>query len=363
MAVSRGVPIGLPANATAAPSSAVPIPQVAVDSGRMLSLDVLRLLAVVGVVWFHLGAVGREYLSWHVPVIVAILSYLASGGGRVHGSSHGSGRPMREVLRRRWRRLLLPWFIWSAIYVPILVARIRLGAGQAAWEPWMLLTGPSLHLWFLPFALAATLAAILLRRIGENRRYLLAYAYLLIGCAGSFAVAMGLPHLPIPLAQWSAAVPSIFFGTAIALLVAAAKSDPDFVSASGWRRPFLTLTTVLFFLACAATLVARWDLHLLSVHGILLPASLGDAAALPWTLLIAAPLLAGAVCVPVETPQWLCRVFDTSLGIYLIHPLFASLLNFGTGGRLGPEWMAVSCIAASFVAVLVLLGTRARWLV
>ena len=95
----------------------------------------------------------------------------AGGGGRLCGAAVLSDRAVdaggpaaaRQSFGAyaiaRARGLLLPWLAWSAVYGGVKVAEAVVG-GQPpgnAFAPWMLLTGPAIHLWFLPFAFAASL--------------------------------------------------------------------------------------------------------------------------------------------------------------------------------------------------------------
>ncbi len=65
----------------------------------------------------------------------------------------------------RARRLFLPFLTWSAVYA---LFRVWNAAEQGQdlfgwWKPWMVLTGTSIHLWFLPFAFLVALVAPALR--------------------------------------------------------------------------------------------------------------------------------------------------------------------------------------------------------
>lgn len=101
-------------------------------------IDYFRLIAAFGIVWFHSHAVGHELSYLALPFFLTLL-----------------GLPSRAGLAERARRLLLPFALWSGIYVLFAVASAWHGHKPLfGWaNPWMLLGGTAPHLWFLPFAL------------------------------------------------------------------------------------------------------------------------------------------------------------------------------------------------------------------
>lgn len=111
-------------------------------------VDYCRLIAAFGIVWFHTGAPGYLLAYAGLPFFLVLLAL-----------------PSRLGMADRARRLLLPFLIWSAIYA-LFRAWNAAEHGQALfgwWKPWMVLTGASIHLWFLPFAFLVALVAPALR--------------------------------------------------------------------------------------------------------------------------------------------------------------------------------------------------------
>jgi peptidoglycan/LPS O-acetylase OafA/YrhL len=109
-------------------------------------LDSLRFVAAIGIVLFHLelpgGSIGLSALDF----FVVILCYFAAQNRGSNGFEY--------QLNRLNQRIALPWMAWGAIYF---LAKV-VDAHQAGlpysgeFETYMWWTGPSLHLWFLPFA-------------------------------------------------------------------------------------------------------------------------------------------------------------------------------------------------------------------
>lgn len=113
---------------------------------RHLELDCLKIIAAFAIVWYH-----SEYPGWQVAysglVVFLILSTYFCVAPRV-GSSLNRG--LNGILLRA-RRLLLPWVFWFLIYSAWNWAAGRALIGFDGGVVAGLLTGPSVHLWFLPF--------------------------------------------------------------------------------------------------------------------------------------------------------------------------------------------------------------------
>lgn len=95
---------------------------------------------------FHAGAPGRGVGYAALPFFLMTLILLALPAAQ--------SKEFGPFAKDRARRLLIPWLIWSAIYAAFKLLEVvwhhkPLGSEFSAT---MLLTGTSLHLWFLPFA-------------------------------------------------------------------------------------------------------------------------------------------------------------------------------------------------------------------
>jgi surface polysaccharide O-acyltransferase-like enzyme len=128
-------------------------------------LDYARLIAACGIVWFHVEAPGYRAAYAALPFFLVLLTL-----------------PSRAGPAQRARRLLVPFAIWSAIYALFLVF-LAMKSGQDPfrwWRPEMIATGPSTHLWFLPFAFMVGLAAPVLRGTAAGALPLLAACLLAV---------------------------------------------------------------------------------------------------------------------------------------------------------------------------------------
>ena len=286
---------------------------------RNATLDHARLIAAAGIVVFHSGAPGAAIGYAGLPFFLMLLMLLAWPAAE--------RQPFGAFAGARVARLLVPWAVWGAIYGALKLAEVAVTGRPlgAEFAPWMLLTGPALHLWFLPFAAAICLVLWPLARgaatLDPQSRGMLA------GLAAAVAVAALLVQqgadLPRPFAQWAEAAPAVALGTAMAL-------------AAGSRG--------------AAALVAG-AVAVLAVAG--------------WPQGATQLALAGAAL-------WLCLVLplpethlgsqagrlaaDLSLTVYVAHPLVSSMLVRATPLAEKSTGLALATVAATLVLALALWG-------
>ncbi|MEM7731332.1 MAG: acyltransferase family protein [Pseudomonadota bacterium] len=169
------------------------------QSQRNGSIDILRLLGAFGIILFHCGAPYASIGLAALPMFVMLLIYF------------GANAPLGTGAKR----LLKIWVIWSAIYALLKIAQSTVSGTvlEAEFEPWMVWTGPSIHLWFLPFCvLFLGLNAVALRHLPDA-------ALIALACALSIACLLAARNtFPIPLAQWVTVIPAAFTGLIMARL-------------------------------------------------------------------------------------------------------------------------------------------------
>jgi surface polysaccharide O-acyltransferase-like enzyme len=192
---------------TASPSLALtgyPRPHLATSTAtpRITALDATRIIATLGVIWFHTieadslhpsGVLGRYSVSFYT--LAAILFLVLSSFRRQ--------RPFTTYAADRLRRLGLPFIAWSILSFVTCYALNNLGyhIDLPQLSSSLLLDGGTLHLWFLPFLLVASLLIYPLARwMHDNRKRQYALA---IGAA-AFALALDLNLLNwVPIPNWS----------------------------------------------------------------------------------------------------------------------------------------------------------------
>lgn len=258
------------------------------------SIDGLRWLGAIGIVWFHMALPGGGIGYAALPFFVTMLIYF------------GPDRPLLD----RANRLLMPWAIWSVIYggLKLLECTLLNIPLSQEFQPWMLLTGPSIHLWFLPYCFGVL---VILRGLSRTGLRVVAA----IGVPVTLWMANELA-LPTPFAQWAAVFPAAILGLAMH------REGPQ-------MAPTLCFGT-------AATMGLVWLLGWQDMT---------------FQIGLAALAIGGALLVPLPAPKWVIWVSGLSLGVYLIHPLVIAV-----GHRLGiSDWVLLAfALVGSHIATLVL---------
>lgn len=248
------------------------------------TLDTARLVAAFGIVLFHTGAPGAAIGYAALPFFLMAMLML--------GARSAARLPFRTYAGNRARRLLVPWLVWSGIYGSLKLADALAGGAPLAGEfhASMLLTGPALHLWFLPFACIACLAVHPLARTTGRR----GPAMMLCVLAAFAALWLNQgERLPAPLAQWRFALPATCLGFGFAL-------------AAG-RPPALAAVLAASMALCLAALALGWT------------------AGLPQLALALGGL---GLCLALPRPSgiWSDHAAACALGVYLAHPLVITIL-------------------------------------
>ena len=275
------------------PSSSIPLSSSG-DKPLIQPVEVLRVAAITGVVWFHLEnapfpAIGQAGLIAFVMICTLFQSVAASTD------------PLWRFLRRRAVRIVPPWLVWSAIYGVINLLR------HQEWFPWSsdwvsnVLTGPWIGLWFLPFVLLSAPVVFVLTRLaipGQPEAtipLLLCLAGLLLLTAAWLPL---LHPLVTPWAQWLHASP------AIPLAIALRQSQSAGLSRGAFRP---SVIGAIWLGLCIPIL---W-IHpgTATSHAI---GALATTAAYSWSL----PL-----------PHFLSKPGQLCLGVYLIHPLVIAVFK------------------------------------
>lgn len=113
------------------------------ESHRYSGVEFFRFIASFGIVWFHCQTPGANIGYGGLPFFIMISVFFVSQNMNKHSSS----------IKSKFIRIMIPWIFWSIVYV---IARLLLnlvtGAGLFNdFKGWMILTGGSLHLWYLPY--------------------------------------------------------------------------------------------------------------------------------------------------------------------------------------------------------------------
>jgi hypothetical protein len=297
---------------------------------RLPGVDLVRLGGVVAIVWFHIQAPGREFAYAGLPVLLVLSVAMPVFQSR--------GRSLTEDAVRRGVRLIRPWAFWSAFYGVGIVGR-NWHRGEplfARFDPNWLLIGPELHLWYLPFAYLATLAALALQRALSGRPPATTCAVGAVLGAGTVlasSVVLSLRPIPAPYTQWLFSLAAIPYGLAIG--EALRHVAPE-------RRARTVGWVAASAVAAALGLNALGNRDSAIAYGIGVPVA---CAAVLWTPRLNA-LGNSLVALP--------------MGIYLLHPfVFQRLYHFGLA-TMGNASTAVAVIALSMALSMALRHTPLR---
>lgn len=272
-------------------------------------IDLLRFLAAMGIVMDH--TMGWIYVGYPaLGVFLILTSYFGVGSYQRSGGDH--------FWFSRAKRIIFPWLIWCAFY-RIVWEVINNQPFQFLTDPFTLLVGPFIHLWFLPFAAVAMIFIPSIARDVVTPRNLLVASIILV----PVAVALGLIHaksglagwlleaspLPQPVPQWAFSLPIFIWGALAAVAHKLGQSHITLASAA---------------VASIALAAMDWDYA-------------------SFQLIISAVIF--EVCYRLTFKgDWMSKLAAYAFGIYLMHPFFV-LVGYKL---LGPDMSAYTGFLISF---------------
>ncbi|MFZ1468265.1 MAG: acyltransferase [Paracoccaceae bacterium] len=268
------------------------------------AIDLLRFLAAMGIVLDHTlawGFIGYPALGLFLILTsyFSVGSYLRSGG-----ANFWSARALR---------MAIPWLFWCAFY-RVVWEVVSDEPFQLLSDPFTLLIGPSVHLWFLPFAMVALVFIPIIARDVATPGQLVVASLVLV----PVSVALGLIHaktglegwliagspVPQPVPQWAYSLPIYIWGA---------------LAAVAHRLGLSRVTLAAAAVGSAIMLALDWNVA--SVQLILCAVVFELVWRLRWQ------------------GDWMTRLAGYAFGIYLMHPfmllvgykLFGSDMNHALG--------------------------------
>lgn len=285
----------------------------AASIGFLPALELLRFVCAFGIVWYHMQGPHKVLFHFALPLFVMLAVFLS-----VISLQRGGER---RFWKSRLKRVLVPWLAWSAFY--ILVETLRGEPSfltQLANNPLMILVGPTITLWFLPFLLIASLVVAVVVRWMDHKgdvEWLMMIAAPVAACA---FWAYNHATLPTPLVLWCSIFPSVLYG--LVMIYARERARP-------WAP-------VLFLAAVVAMSMALNSLS-------------GTVATL-----FAAAIFEIGLRARLKGSIWLL-LGQLSFGIYLMHPfvmlLYYKFADFGWPPAIG----ALIVFAASAIGTAIML--------
>jgi surface polysaccharide O-acyltransferase-like enzyme len=291
-------------------------------AGRLLGVDIVRVLAALGIVWGH--SVQSDPLRVVTPAMdlgrisTPLFAFLAA----YFVVQHLRRNPRESYggfFLHRFNRIYLPFLAWSVIYLGARVVNYVLTGKVSeinAWRWEFLWIGTTYHLWFLPFVLIAGVLSYPLVRFAlatPERRTWTAVGLIVTGAAVTLlprpeALDMALHSASLPAILYSRS-PGFLWGLGAALLV--------FDRRGPWVKRSVAIVSALVFLASAATALA------------LRPASRAALLEFLHTDRLSVVRLGAMLLVPVAFTRWsgpvaerVARLGRLSMGVYVSHVLF-----------------------------------------
>jgi len=267
---------------------------------RIANIDRLRILAVIGIVWFHTeGAPGSRIAYAGLPVFLLICFSLV-----VKRSHIGT---TKRFLRRRWDRLLKPWLFWSAMYglckLAYTVCTGSLGSLSELVSVETLFIGTNIHLWYLPYAFVSGLIVYQCNRwTSRTNNIVIVFVATIIGILTLIGYALARCHyrLPEPLPQWEFGLSAMPLGFAVGRCLV---------------LPSHHVQRSLLLMICLTTVASCVVLN-----------GLGYASpAIPYGLAVS--LVCLAYSRQGRSDAFVEAVVPLTFGIYLIYPLVAFVLR------------------------------------
>lgn len=278
------------------------------------SIDLARFVAAFGVVVAHAYVSPNDWVGHlSLGLFLILTAFLAVQSAQRAGGNY--------PFLPRAQRLILPWLVWSAFYrVLDLAISENPDRFVPLSDPWTLLYGSTIHLWFLPFvALAMVLVQPAVRLIRGP-------GALALACVGLVVVSVPLlvlhvqGWLPLPLPQWVFALPLYALGLLLGIAHPMGKA---------WMPALAAASMTGFAVWASGNAVWAWTL-------------LGSLVAfeLFWRLPIRGRILP--------------HLGQVAFGIYLLHPFFMLVVYKFLGAGVNLMLASVLCFAMSWAATALL---------
>jgi len=315
----------------------------------MPELDLLKVLALAGVIVIHAAA-------WVVPaetpplagpwaLVIALArfcvpAFVFASGLAVQRSRAARPEAAGAFLRRRWSRTLLPWLIWTPLYLLLDLSQGLLAPAQA---PGWLLYGAG-HLYFL--LLVAQLYPLALVAPSGNRR-LIPFALGLLALQAVLGAAHA--HGPLEADRWAAAQAPFWAGYFACGMLAGAYYERLLELRRLWPLALAAVAATTWVVLAEAQSIGG-DYWRQGEYSFLWPSRIANTAAICLAAIWGGDSLQ-------ERPAWLFaaarEISRRSLGIYILQSAVLVFLGPRTSALPGPVRVAV-LVAIAFAGAHIL---------
>jgi surface polysaccharide O-acyltransferase-like enzyme len=166
-------------------------------------IEIIRIISAFAIIWFHSGAQGSEISYAGLVVFLVVSIYLAS-----RSSLFG-----KMYLVGIGKRLLVPWIFWLMIYG---ILNLLMGRTIVPLERGFIfgvLTGSSVHLWFVPFLfICLAIYSFIKIYVSEKVMAIFSASLVVIVLVSTPIWRLKSIEFGAPLAQYFHALPGFFLG-------------------------------------------------------------------------------------------------------------------------------------------------------
>ncbi len=178
------------------------------------AIDLARFLAALGIVWDHARAPFADVGYLSLALFLILTSYFALGSyDRAAARGQAAG-----FWAARARRILVPWLAWCAFYKVL-----QYYMADDPWavpllsDPFSLMLGSWVHLWFLPFVMIALVIVPWVARRVQGPRDMWIFAGVLVAVGAGAGWLHRNAGWPEPWPQWWFSIPLFLYGLFVAL--------------------------------------------------------------------------------------------------------------------------------------------------
>jgi peptidoglycan/LPS O-acetylase OafA/YrhL len=271
------------------------------------AFDGLKVIAAFGIVWFHTPhAIGRE-IGYAGLVIFLLISFI------ILNTRPQSNTTYLKYLQQRGKRLLLPWVFWSIFYGLI---AMRQSYSFHEFSLSGILTGTTIHLWYLPFAFLASFSVFTILKLTEK------ISTRLLVIIGTIVLILWLIVYPIfetmftssPWRQWNYGAASIPLGITLGQ---ALKLPP--------KQRYEIMLTIAIMMVILSVYLAQMN-------------QFGTGV----SYMIGTIFVIIALSVTIPSSAFVTKLSALTFGIYLLHPLVFMICYKLYGGNISAGTLMVS---------------------
>jgi len=273
-------------------------------------VELLRILAAFGIVWFHSGIdYGREFSYTGLVIFIILSSYFATITTK------------KYFIRDRFSRLIAPYVIWAAVYGVLKIISGKQVFNDEYSTIGNILVSPSLHLWYLPFIFISLIILDFTYRNLRKSKIRIPSIVMMLSVLFSSSIWRDV-NFGVPGNQYIHALPAIFIGVVLGVTS---------------KEEFNKKLKISIFL-----ITVSFSLILLDVKGV----SVQYSAAIILSLIL---LKEKSI---ISSNKYILIISKATFGIYLTHIIFLFIAKKIFTNEIGVVLIAFSLSLLSTLALL-----------